>query len=101
MYKAGVKSMGIYSIEGFSAEIMLASDPAGSMGNEHTEGNGEQFPDDAMRLAEGAHRPTTNLGIHLAVRHRDWAPDGIGEAVYMYTLDNEMEWGWLHGKKDQ
>ena len=47
MYKAGVKSMGIYSIEGFSAEIMLASDPAGRMGNEPTEGNEEQVPNEA------------------------------------------------------
>ena len=65
---------------------MLEPEPAGSMGNEPAEGNGEQFPDEAMGLAGRVQRPKTNMGRRLAVRHRGWTSDGIGEAVYMYTL---------------
>ena len=65
---------------------MSASEPAGTVGNEHTEGNEEQFPNEARGIAERSHRPITNAGRHLAVRHRDWASEGIGEAIYMYTL---------------
>ena len=66
---------------------MLASGPAGVMGNAPTEGNGEeQFPDEARVIAERAHRQITQVGRHLAARHRDWATEGRWEAVYMYTL---------------
>ena len=72
---------------------MLASGPAGVMGNAPTEGNGEeQFPDEARVIAERAHRQIAQVGRHLAVRHRAWAPGWIGEAVYMYTLWI-MRWG--------
>ena len=71
--------------EGFRKK-KLASAPAGSMRNEPTEGNEEQFPNEAMGIAERVHRPSTNAGRRLAVRHRDWTSGGIGEAIYMYTL---------------
>ena len=58
---------------------MLESGPAGSMGNEPTDGNGEaNFPDEARMIAERVHRQITQAGRRLAVRHRDWAPEGIG-----------------------
>ena len=56
------------------------------MGNEPTQENEEHFPDEARGLAERVHRPIAQVGRHLAVRHRDWTPDGVGEEVYMYTL---------------
>ena len=65
---------------------MLASDPAGSVENESAVRNEAQFPDEARRLVGRVHRQITQLGRHLAVRHLDWATDGIGLAVYMYTL---------------
>ena len=83
--KTCVKSRGMYSRKGFCKK-MLASGPAGIMGNEPTEGNGEQFPHESRRIAERVRRPITNDGLHLAARHRDWESEGVGEAIYMYTL---------------
>ena len=66
---------------------MLESEPAGSMRNDPTDGNGEeQLPDESRVIAGRAHRQITQVGGHLSVRHRDWTPEGVGEAVYMYTL---------------
>ena len=40
-----------------------------------------------MCIEERAHCPSANAGgRHLAVRHRDWASEGIGEAIIMHTL---------------
>ena len=66
---------------------MLASDPAGIVGKGPTDGNvEEQFPDESMMIAERAIPQITQAGRHLAVRNRDWTPEALGEAVYMYTL---------------
>ena len=45
----------------------------------------EQFSEEARRMAERVHRPI-GTATHLSVRHEDWSSEGIGDAIYTYTL---------------
>ena len=67
---------------------MLAPEPDGSTtGREAKEGNAEErYSDGAKIQAARTQRQMTQSGKNLEVRHRDWAPEAIREAVYVYTL---------------
>ena len=82
---AGAKSRGIYSKERFSRENMLALDQGDIKGVEHEEAEEEQFSEEARKMAERVHR-AIGTATHWAVGHRDWTSEGIGEAIYTYTL---------------
>ena len=67
---------------------MSAPEPGGrTTGRKVAEGNAEgRYSDEATIQEERTHRQMTQSGKHLAVRHRDWGPDGIGEAHYVHAL---------------
>ena len=73
---------------------MLAPGPEGSAtGPEPMERNEEERGANEARIAaERVHRQMTQEAKHLAARRRDWAPEGIGESMYMYKL-------WILGWK--
>ena len=66
---------------------MLASEMAGIMGEEHGGENVEEpFPEAARIVEDRIQSHIAQADRHLAVRHPDWAVEGIGETIYTYTL---------------
>ena len=89
--KPWVESRVIYSKKGLSQGNMLAVDQGDSKGKEHEEAEEAQFSEEAIRMAERVHRPI-GTSRNLAARRENWASEGVGEAIYTYTL-------WIMGRK--